>query len=429
MLARWLGLAALAAVVPALAGCGGASITEAETAGNQLTIYSSLPLQGEDAPISEQIIGGEKLALSEAGGHVGRFHVAYVSLDDANPVNGQPSTEETSKAATEAAKDTSTIAYLGDLGSAATAISLPTINEARILQVSPDSPYIGLTSSIDAGQDEPGRFYPAGTRNFGRLIPGDLVQAAAQARLMGRLKLHTVFVLDDQNPFEAPLASIVAEDATRAGITVAAHDSIAIEAGSVFKGEIEKIIASHAQAVFLAAGGGTGTVTLWRELHQADPHLLLLGSSSMATRAFTTQLESAGSVTYLTTPILPESLYPAAGRRVIAAYRSQFGSEAGPYVLYGYEAMSVVLNSIRRAGRRGNNRAAVIASFMRTRNRISVLGRYSIEPNGETTLSTYGVDRVVGGLPVFYRAIETAPPNVLAAEAAAAAGSATTPSG
>jgi hypothetical protein len=35
-----------------------------------------------------------------------------------------------------------------------------------------------------------------------------------------------------------------------------------------------------------------------------------------------------------------------------------------------------------------------------------VLGSYSIQPDGETTLSRYGVDRVRGGRPVFYRAID-----------------------
>lgn len=379
----------------------------AETAGNQLTIYSSLPLQGESAVISEQIEGGEKLALSQAGGHVGRFKVSYVSLDDANPTNGQVSPGETAGNAKQAAQDTSTIAYLGDFNSAATAISLPNLNAADILQVSPASPYVGLTQSLDAGQDEPDRFYLTGKRNFGRLMPGDPAQASAQVHLMHRLGVGSVFVLDDQNAFEMPLASIVAEEAPRAGITVAGHDSIAVEAGSVFKGEIEKIVSSHAQAVFLAAGGGPGTVTLWEELHKADPHLLLLGSSSMVSTAFTAQLGSAASVTYLTTPILAESLYPEVGRRVIASYRRRFGSEAGPYVLYGYEAMSVVLDSIRRARKRGNNRADVIASFFRTRDRDSVLGRYSIEPDGETTLASYGVDRVAGGRPVFYTAIDT----------------------
>jgi len=410
VLARWLGLVAIAAVVPVLAGCGGVNIAASETIGSQLTVYSSLPLQGETAAISQQIIGGEKLALNQAGGHVGPFKVSYVSLDDANPTNGQWSPGETAGNAKQAAQDTTTIAYLGDYDSGATAISLPNLNAAGILQVSPASPYVGLTQALDAGQDEPGRFYLTGKRNFGRLLPGDPAEARAAVRTMVMKGVKKVFVLDDQDPFQIPLASLVAGDGTLAGIEVASHDSIEIKPGSVFKGEIEKIVASHAQAVFVAAGDGEGTVSLWHELRQADPHLLLLGSSSMATAKFASELGSAAPVTYITTPILPEALYPASGRRVLAQYRRTFGSEAGPYVLYGYEAMAVVLNSIRRAGRRGNNRAAVIAEFMSTSNRSSVLGTYSIEPDGETTLTPYGVDRVAGGRLVFYRAIDTSAP-------------------
>jgi branched-chain amino acid transport system substrate-binding protein len=68
--------------------------------------------------------------------------------------------------------------------------------------------------------------------------------------------------------------------------------------------------------------------------------------------------------------------------------------------------MSVVLAAIRRAGARGNDRQAVIEGFFAVRSRASVLGSYSIQPDGETTLSRYGVDRVRGGRPLFYRAID-----------------------
>ena len=70
--------------------------------------------------------------------------------------------------------------------------------------------------------------------------------------------------------------------------------------------------------------------------------------------------------------------------------------------------MSGVLDAIRRAGSHGNDRPDVIDAFFATRDRDSVIGRYSVRSNGETTLSTYGVDRVDGGSPVFWRAIDTA---------------------
>jgi branched-chain amino acid transport system substrate-binding protein len=63
-----------------------------------------------------------------------------------------------------------------------------------------------------------------------------------------------------------------------------------------------------------------------------------------------------------------------------------------------------VLDAIRRAGSHGNDRQSVIERFFATAGRDSVLGRYSMQPDGETTLSRYGVDRIVGGRAQFYRA-------------------------
>lgn len=417
MRSRWPGRAILATgalgllATVALSGCGGV-VSASETLGNQLTVYSSLPLEGPTASISKQVEGGEKLALYASGGRVGGFRVSYYSLDDANPRNGQSSPDEASQAAKEAAKDTTTIAYLGDYDSAATAVSLPIINEAGILQVSPASPYVGLTSSLDAGQDEPGRFYPSGKRNFARLEPGDPVQAAAQVRLMRRLGVRSVYVLDDQDPFQVPLAEIVAQEAAGAGIEVAAHDSLQIESEeeASYKGEVEKILAKHVGAVFLAGGASVYTAALWRALHAADPHLLLLGSSGMDNEEFTSRIGSAAGETYLTTPLLATGLYPPSGQRVLALYRSTFHTEAGPSVLYGYAAMSAVLDAIRRAGAKGNDRAEVIRSFMQAPERQSVIGRYSIQSDGETSITSYGVDRVVGGRPAFYEKIETSRP-------------------
>jgi branched-chain amino acid transport system substrate-binding protein len=405
--ARWLCLAALAAAVAiGASGCGGVGVSgAAEVSGDQLAIYSSLPLQGPSAAISEQMVNGERLALADAGARAGPFTVNYHSLDDANPSTGNLDPEATATDAKKAAQDTTTIAYLGDYDSAATAVSLPLVNGAGILQVSPASPYVGLTSSLDAGQDEPARFYPSGRRTFGRLQPGDPVQAAAQVSLMKTLGVRRLYVLDNQDPFEVPLAQIVAGDAKRAGIAVAAHDSVATTPGSVFTGEVEKIVESASQAVFMAGDGGAGTAALWRQLHRADPHLLLLGSSSMVSEPFASQIGAAGQDTYLTTPVLALADYPASAAHVLNDYRREFGGEPGPVALYGYEAMTVVLDAIRAAGPHGNNRQVVTDRFFAVRNRDSVIGRYSIEPDGETTLASYGVDRVVGGRAVFYRAI------------------------
>jgi branched-chain amino acid transport system substrate-binding protein len=374
-------------------------------AANPLTVYSSLPLQGPLGAASRQIVNGEKLALYDAGGHAGPFRVSYFSLDDANPKSGQWDPGITAANAKTAAQDTSTIGYLGDYNSAATAVSLPLLNGAGILQVSPWSPYVGLTSSLDAGQYEPERFYPTGHRSFGRLMPADPVQAKAQVALMGALGVKRLYVIDDQDPFQVPLAQIVAQDATAAGIHVLAQDSLDTATTTEFAGEVSKVTESRAGAVFFSgATPSAGAIALWQQLHAADPHLLLLAPSTMLTATFAAQIGPAGERTYISTPILPANAYPASAQRILADYRKRFQEAATPDALYGYEAMSVVLQSIRNAGSHGNNKQAVIGQFFSIHDRASVLGRYSIQPSGDTTLSGYGVDRVAAGQLVFWRA-------------------------
>jgi branched-chain amino acid transport system substrate-binding protein len=403
VLARGLCLAAIAALAVVASGCGGVGYSRAaEPGGTQLTVYSSLPLQGPNAASARQVVGGEKLALAQTGGRIGSFAISYVSLDDANPVTGALDPGAAESNAEMAARDPLTIAYLGDFDSAATAVSLPLINAAGIVQVSPASPYAGLTSGVDAGQYEPARFYPTGVRTFARLQAGDQAQAQAQVRLMGSLHVHTLWMLEDEDAFQRPLAQMIATLAQQAGISVLAQDTVASGAGQHFAGEVEKAVRANPDAVLYEGASIAAAATLWQELRAADHSIALLGTSALANETFASQLGDAAG-TYITTPVLDAARYPAPAARVLAEYRAKFGGAPGAYALYGYEAMSVVLDAIRAAGRHGNDRRAVIAKLLATRNRESVLGRYSIEADGETTLSPYGVDRIVHGRLTFYR--------------------------
>ena len=81
-------LVLVAVLVIACSGCGGVS-GAATSQGNQLTVYSSLPLQGPSGALSAQIVDGEKLALHDSGGHIGPFTISYDSMDDSSPTSGQ----------------------------------------------------------------------------------------------------------------------------------------------------------------------------------------------------------------------------------------------------------------------------------------------------------------------------------------------------
>jgi len=96
---------------------------------------------------------------------------------------------------------------------------------------------------------------------------------------------------------------------------------------------------------------------------------------------------------------------PQAGQQFLRSFRRRYHRAPGRYAAYGYEAMAVVLDSIKRAGNSGDDRDSVINAFFDTANRQSVLGTYSVDDVGDTTLNRLAGYRVEHGRPVFTTAL------------------------
>lgn len=403
----------LAAVALGAAACGSSGTgTTTTTNGNgatsrTLTIYSSLPLQGESRAQSLSIMNGEKLALAQAGGRAGAFTVKYRSLDDA--AEGKWNPAQVANNARQAAQDQSTIVYLGDKDSGASAISIPVTNEAGILQISPASTAVGLTRAEGADKGEPDKYYPSGKRNFGRVVPADQIQAAAQVQYQQENGCTRLYVLDDRDVYGVRLARQVQTAAGQKSLTVVGAEGIDPKAGD-YRSLAQDVRKAGPDCVFFGGTTQDNAVQLWRDLNAADPQLKLFGADGIAETAFTSKIgRAAARVTYLTSPALAPSLYPPAGQRFFHTYRKTFGMAPEPYAIFGYEAMKVALQAIRAAPLNGDPRQAVIDAFFRTKDRNSVLGRYSIDQNGDTTLTSYGAYRVRKGRLAFDHVIRHTP--------------------
>ena len=98
---------------------------------------------------------------------------------------------------------------------------------------------------------------------------------------------------------------------------------------------------------------------------------------------------------FLSVGILAPSALPPAGRAVLAQYRRRYGDRyPDPWALNGYEAMQLVLDAV---GAAGASRDGVIDSLFAVRDRQSVLGTYSIDRFGDTTLRSFGIYRISDG--------------------------------
>ncbi len=404
----------LAALSFGVAACGsdddnGSSSTgssETASGSKNLTIYSSLPLQGDSRPQSLSVVNGEKLALESQGNKVGDFTIKYVSLDDATAAAGKWDPGATSGDARKAAQDKSTIAYLGEFNSGASAISIPILNEAGILQISPSNTATGLTRSLGADKGEPDKYYPSGKRTYGRVVPADHIQGAAQVSYQKDSGCTKTYVLNDKEVYGAGLVKNVVAAAKTQGLDIVGNGGIDPKAAN-YRSVANSIKATGADCVFFGGITQNNAVQLWKDLNAAMPTAKLFGPDGVAESAFSEKIGSkAEKQTYITNPTLDPKLYPASGQEFFKSYKAKYGADPEPYAIYGYEAMSVALQAIKDAGAKGNDRQAVIDAFYKIKNRESVLGTYSIDENGDTTLSDYGGNRIEGGKLVFDKVIK-----------------------
>jgi branched-chain amino acid transport system substrate-binding protein len=397
---------ALVAMGLLLAGCGGGGDNSTTTGSSVLTVYSSLPLQGPTAAESRAVLNGEKLALIEQDGRIGDLTVKLVALDDATAQRQGWDPGQTSRNARRAVQDRSAIAYLGESDSGATAISLPILNSDSLLQVSPLSTYVGLTKTAGADKGEPEKYYPSGKRTFGRVVPADDVQAAAQLEWQAQDGCTRPFVLDDRSFDGRGIADEVRRQAVQDGRPVAGDASVAGE--SDIGDAVKAVTDSGADCVFFGGTQQSWTAALLTALHRALPEGRIYASAELATDQFVRTVPPAvqGSLR-LTSPVLPTRVHPPAAAAFEASYRRTFRESAPPQAIYGYEAMKTILVSINNARGKGNDRDAVRRQFFRIRGRESVLGPYSIDADGDTTIDDYGLYEVRGGLLHFVRKLDT----------------------
>jgi branched-chain amino acid transport system substrate-binding protein len=381
----------------------------AQEGGGTLNVYSSLPLQGASRPQSEDVIRGIELALKQKGGKCGDFTINYESLDDATAAAGKWEAGQTSANARKVAQDDKAIAYIGEFNSGASAISIPITNEANILHVSPSNTALGLTKGgAGAEPGEPDKYYPTGNRNYGRVVPIDTIQGAAQAQWMSDEGVQSVYILDDAEVYGKGVAANTKTAAEELGIQIAGEDSWDGKASN-YRALAAKIRDSGADAVFTGGIIDNNAPQLYKDLHAAMPDAKLFGPDGVATVDFTAEIpESVQKQTYLTAPTLSPEELPPAGQQFYEDYEAEYGEpqdEIDPYAVYGYEAMAVVCDAIAQGG---DDRQAVIDAFFATENRESPLGTYSIDDDGDTTLSDYGGYRAEGGKLVFDKVLKAA---------------------
>ncbi len=394
----------VAALALGVAACGGDDSNDSGGGGggaSSVTVYSSLPLQGASRPQTTALVDGIKLAMQEAGNKAGDISVKYVSLDDSTAQAGTWTPEATSANARKAAQDDSTAVYLGEFNSGATAVALPILNEAGVPQISPANTAVGLTTNEPgADKGEPEKYYPAGTRTYSRIVPKDTIQGAALVTLMKQDGCTKVAMTNDKEVYGAGLGRNVEISAKEQGLTITSNDPIDKNAAN-YRSLAQKAKGAGADCFLYTGITANNAVQLYKDFSAALPNAKLYGPDGVAESGFSDPKEggipaSVAKKTKVTVATLSPDEYPPEGQKFFKDFEAKYGDKTpDPYAIYGYESAQLALDAIKRSGT--GSKEDVLKAIFSTKDRKSVLGTYSIDKNGDTTITDYGVYDIEGG--------------------------------
>ena len=250
----------------------------------------------------------------------------------------------TAEHARRAAADPEARAFIGGFHSSQVLAAASALGEAGLAQIAPAATYSGLHGET-----------------LVRLMPDDGALARAIAHWLDRSGVKRLLIVHDHDDgYGVPVARMCA------GATAAQ-----VRSRPVWDWDEDMTDdLGDAQAVLYVGVAGSGAVGLWEGLHELDASLWLLGTDGVAQPRLAREL-SAGA----------------------AARTRFFSTQHAPWGFYGYEAMALARDAIADGG----DRAGVVRALRSTRDRDSVLGRYSLDEHGHTTSTAYAALEVVDG--------------------------------
>jgi branched-chain amino acid transport system substrate-binding protein len=405
----------VAALAVGVSACGSSSSGGGSTkkvSGSTLTVYASVPLQGGSGDQGKAIENGAQLAVDAIGGKVGKYTIQYKRLDDSLASTGAADEGKAAQNARTTVSDSTAVAYLGDYNSGISKVTIPILNQGGVAQVSPSNTYAGLTTKAGGAEPgEPDKYYPTGKRTYARVVPIDTVQAAALVLTMKADGCKSVHIWNSKSTYSNGLAKNIVAAAPKQGIKVEGNDgydpkaanyrSLAANVHSdcfVSTGEIEQNANEGLKDV--AAANPTA------KIYESDGDCL--NASADPTKGVPPQVAPRFKCTIAT--LDPKSFGPE-GKKFFANYSAKFHVPSpDPYAIYGYESMALLLDAVKRADASGTvTRQGVVNALFQTKNRKSILGTYSLDSEGDTSLTDYGVYVIKGKALTFNNVVHTSP--------------------
>ena len=378
--------------------------------GTKVKMVSSLPRTGSANAQTTTIVNGIRLALDEASYKVGDMTIEFEDWDDASAKKGDWDPEVEAANADRAANDKDILFYLGTYNSGAAKISMPVLNKAGVVTISPGNTYPGLTKPGTGEPNEPAVYRPSGRITYYRVVPADDIQGKVGAQFAKQNGIKSVYVLYDGGLYGQGIANVFANTAEDIGLKVLSPGTEKIDPkAQEYRSVMTKIKALKPDLVYYGATTQTNAGQVAKDMVAVGLKAKLMVPDGCYENAFIQAAgpENVNGRVFVTFGGLPPSELKGKGAEFVNNYRAKFHGEPEGYAVYGYVAGKVALDALGKAGKK--DRDAVREAMVGLGQTDGALGTWKFDANGDTSLTAMSVNTVKDGKFAFVALMGNAP--------------------
>jgi branched-chain amino acid transport system substrate-binding protein len=349
---------------------------------DEAVIGLAAPLTGDQAYIGVGVMQGAKMAVEDAnvqGPIFGGVKLRFEPLDD------QHNPTQAVLVANKLIANPDAMGVVGHFNSSCSKAASAIYHEGRLVQVSPASTNPEISKQ--------------GFDTFFRVCPTDDVQAPAAATFAKNdLGVTKVVVLDDQTTYGNGIAAQFEKRFKELGGTVLRHESIT-QGEKDFMPLLTKIKAVNPEMVFFG-GIYPEMALLLKQSKKIGLNVKWLGGDGIYEAALTQLAGGAPAEGVHATMLGVDPHSVPSARDFVSRYEARYG-DIGSFSAYGYEAASVLIEALRRAGKK--DREAVLAEMKKMKDFPGILGPVNFDSKGDAVGKSVGIFKIENGKFVFIK--------------------------
>jgi branched-chain amino acid transport system substrate-binding protein len=348
------------------------------------------------APAEEVLKIGHVAPLTGAIAHLGKDNEngARMAIDEINAAGGLKAGDKTYKLelvaeddkadpkegtlAAQKIVDSGAVAVVGHLNSGTSIPASKIYADANMTQVSPSATNPKLTEQ--------------GFKTTFRVVANDNQQGGVLANYAANeMKAKTIAIIDDRTAYGQGLADVVEKVSKEKGVKVVARE-FTNDKATDFNAILTKIRAAKPDVVMY--GGMDATAgPMAKQMKQLGIKAPLLGGDGVCSPEFIKLAGDAASV--MTCSMAGEAVEKLAkGEEFKQKYKAKFNAEVQVYSPYSYDAVYVIAEAIKRAGKA--DRASITAAMPAT-NYAGLTGNIAFDEKGDIKNGAISMFKVKDG--------------------------------